>query len=157
MRKVETVAVPKWPGNRDSELGRVYRITEMPAARAEKWAFRMFVALKGSGSEIPEGAAALGVVGVALVGLNVFLRAEIDPDVIDPLLEEMMTCVQIVRDPKKHPDLASDLVSDDDIEEVQTRLWLRSEVIRLHTGFSPAEALSGLVSAAMKVPASSST
>lgn len=146
-RKSETVTVPDW-GARDA--GKRFLITEMAAARAEKWALRMFVALKGTGSEIPEGMARLGIVGVALAGLNVFLRSEIRPEVLEPLLDEMMTCIQVVRD-AAHPDVATQLSSDDDIEEVQTRLWLRSEVLRIHTNFSVAEALSRLISATMSV------
>jgi hypothetical protein len=156
-RKQQNVPVPEWPGNRDWEARRVYRITEMPAEKSEKWAMRVFVALKGAGSEIPESAARLGMAGITLGFINAFLRADIDPDKLEPLLDQMMDCVQIIRDPKKHPDIATDLVSDDDIEEPQTRLWLRSEVIRLHTNFSVSDALFSLISATTPAGTSSST
>lgn len=160
MRKRETVVVPAWPGNRDA--GKTFVITEMPAAQAEKWALRAFLALKGSEERIPDGIQGLGMVGVAIIGLNVFLQADIDFSKIEPLLDEMMTCVQIVRDPgaADHASglpVATSLVSPDDIEEVATRAWLRSEVLRVHTGFSPADALSALVSAiSSKAPETSS-
>lgn len=137
MRKVETVVVPAW-GTRDD--GRVFTITEMPAAQAEKWAWRMFVALKGTSGEVSKELAQLGMVGVAIAGLNAFLQAPVAFGEIEPLLDEMFTCVRIVRDPN-HPDKATPLI-DGDIEEVQTRGWLRSEVLRVHTGFSIAEAIS---------------
>lgn len=143
-RKSETVRVPAWDGNRDS--GKIFVVTEMPAAAAEKWAMRAFLMLKGSGERIPDNVQGLGMVGVAILGLNVFLQGSIKPGDLEPLMDEMMTCVKIIRDPK-HPEVVTDIVSDDDVEEVKTRLWLRSEVLRLHTGFSPAEALSGLISA----------
>lgn len=150
-RKTKTLPVPTgphWADNRDSQAHRVYLITEWPAARAEKWGLKMFITLKGSGTEIPESQARLGMVGVAIAGINTFLRAEIDQDVLIPLLDEMMECIQIIRDPR-HPEIASPIAVDDDIEDVQTRLWLRSEVILLHTGFSPADALFALISASM--------
>lgn len=156
MRKSERVSVPTgdtWAGNRDS--GKVFLITEMSATRAEKWALRMFIALKGSGSGVSENVAQLGMVGITLAVINAFLRADIDPKVIDELLDEMMTCVQLVRD-SNHPEVASTLVSEDDIEEVQTRLWLRSEVLRIHTNFSLAESLWRLIFTVTTPPTSSS-
>lgn len=143
-RKSEIVTVPKWEANRDA--GKTFLITEMPAMRAEKWAMRAFLLLKGSGERIPSNVEGLGMVGVAIIGLNVFLQGQIKSEDLEPLMDEMFTCVQIIRDPR-HPEVATALVSDDDIEEVQTRLWLRSEVIRIHTGFSPAESLLKLISA----------
>jgi len=143
MRKVETVTVPEW-GDRDR--GKMFRITEMPSARAEKWGIRAIMLLNGSGERIPEGIAGRGMEAIAIVGINVFLQGTIKQEHLDPLLDEMMTCVEVIRD-KSHPEVATALVSDDDIEEVKTRLWLRSEVLRLHVGFSPADALSALMSA----------
>lgn len=149
MRKTATVTVEL----EGRDKGKIFLLTEMPAAAAEKWALRMFVALKGSGSEVAESVVRLGMVGVALSGLNVFLRADVDPKVLEPLLDEMLTCIKIVRDPNR-PDIATPMRPDFDIDEVSTLLWLRSEVIRLHTNFSPAEALSTLISTAMKLPSS---
>ena len=145
MRKSEFVVVqpdPADPENRD--VGKRFLITEMPAAQAEKWALRALLMLKGSGERIPHNVHGLGMVGVAILGFNIFLTGQIKAEDLMPLMDEMMSCVQIVRDPK-HPDVASPLISDDDIQEVKTRLWLRSEVLRIHTNFSPAEALSKLI------------
>lgn len=148
MRKVEDVKVPSWPGGRDG--GKIFRITEMPAARAEKWAWRLFVAVKGTTAEVPPEVERLGMVGVLIRGLNSMLAADVDFARIEPLLDEMFECVQIVRDPR-HPDVVTPLVSDDDVEDVMTRGWLRGEIIRVHTGFSVADALSTLVTA-IKAP-----
>lgn len=144
MRKSEIVIAPRAEGNRDA--GKHFLITEMPAAQAEKWAYRAVLLIKGSGERIPDNVSGLGMVGIAILGLNVFLRGTIRPEDLDPLMDEMMTCVRMIRDPR-YPDVATEIVSDDDIEEVRTRLWLRSEVIRIHTGFSPAAALSKLLDA----------
>lgn len=144
-RKKETVVVPAEWGERDA--GKRYVITEISAARAESWGWRMLLLLQNSGETIPPNIQGLGYVGVAILGINTFLRSRINPADLQPLLDEMMTCVQIARDPKR-PDIVTDIVSDDDIEEVRTRLWLRSEVLRVHTDFSATEALSRLISAA---------
>lgn len=144
MRKSETVVVPKGLGDGRDD-GKLFLITEMPAAQAEKWAMRAFLVLKGSGERIPENVSGMGMVGIAIIGLNVFLQGTVDPAQLEPLLDEMFTCVQAVRD-QRHPTAATAV--GDYIEEVQTRLWLRSEVIRVHVNFSPAEALSKLISVA---------
>lgn len=149
-RKIEIVKVPNWPGNRDA--GKVFQITEMLAGPAEKWAFRAALLVENSGVAIPQEVKGLGMVGISILGLNVFLNGRIDPDKLDPLMDQMFSCVKIVRDPSARDRttgdvIATELVSEDDVEEVQTRLWLRSEVLRVHTGFSPAEALSKLISA----------
>jgi hypothetical protein len=135
-RKKETMRVPSGFGR---DTGKTFVLTEMPSARAEKWGLRMLVALKGSGYEVPESAMRLGIVGVAFMGLNTFLRADVDLAVLEPLLDQMMECVTMIRDPSVS-DFETPLSSDDDIEEVSTRLWLRSEIIRLHTDFSLREA-----------------
>lgn len=160
MRKQETVVVPSWEGNRDA--GKHFIITEMPAAQAEKWALRAFLALKGTAGEVPPEVMSMGMVAVAWRGLNTFLAADVDPAKIGAVLDEMMTCVKIIRDPRAVDKntggvVATEIVSDDDIEEVQTRLWLRSEVLRVHTGFSPADALFRLLSLASAVPQASPT
>lgn len=150
-RKVETIKVPAEWGERDA--GKIFRVTEMSAAQAEKWAMRALMLLRGSGERIPANIQGFGMIGVAILGFNVFMNAQIRPDELEPLLDEMMTCVQIVRDPK-NLEVATDLVSADDIEEVRTRLWLRSEILRLHTNFSPADALSTFLSAIQAASAS---
>lgn len=142
MRKIETVVVPT-NGGRDD--GKMFRITEKSAVDAERWAIRLFVALKGSSGALSDDAARLGMVGVAVRGLNAFLAAPVKMEEVQPLLDELLTCVQRIRDPR-HPDVATPLTAiGDDVEEVATVLWLRSEVLRVHTGFSFADAFSTLM------------
>ncbi len=152
--KKERVQVPSsWEGSRDA--GKLFLISEWPATRAERWGRRMVLILKGTSAVIPDNIEGLGMVGVAILTLNAFLRADIDPDKLDSLMDQMMECVQIIRD-QRTPELATPIVSDTDIMDVRTLMWLRSEVLRVHTGFSSSEALSRLISAAM-TPVSSST
>lgn len=147
-RKTKIVKIPDW-GKRDE--GKVFIITEWPAARAEKWAVRALLALNRSGGEIPLELSGIGMQGIAIIGLNTFLRGNVVADEIIPILDELLDCVKFIRDPKARDQttgqpVATPIVSDDDIEEIVSRAWLRSEVVALHTGFSVADALSALIS-----------
>ena len=144
----EIVSVPKFEGARNRDLGKQFLITEWPAAIAEKWGVKMILALNRSGGEIPLNLRGIGMEGVFILGFNTFLRGNIKAEEIIPLFDELLDCVQYIRDPD-HPDVATSIVSDTDIQEIQTRLWLRSEVLRIHTDFSPAAALSSLISLIM--------
>lgn len=134
MRKTEVFAVVK--DNRDK--GKRFLITEMPALRAEKWATRALLSLAKSGADIasvspgkPGGMAALAVAGLQALQHLDFADAE-------PLMDEMMDCVQIIPDPK-HPETSRPLVQygseGDDIEEIDTRVELRTRIFKLHIGF----------------------
>jgi hypothetical protein len=140
-RKTAIVTVPSWGGRDD---GRTFLITEKSALQIEKWSWRMFIAVKGTSAHVDEAIARLGAIGVAIRGLNSFLAADVKFSDIDPLLDELLTCVQMIRDPRR-PDVTTPLIIDTDIEEPRTLLWLRSEVLSLHLGFSVADALSALL------------
>lgn len=130
--------------NRDN--GKLYLITEMSASQAEWWAARVFQALAKAGVEVPEHVANSGLAGVAAIGLRAL--ANIPAYDAKELMDEMMACITIIRD-KNHLDLAYKLM-EEDIEEVSTRLVLRTEVFEVHTGFS----LAGLRQKLMaKIPA----
>lgn len=143
MLRTEIVTVPASWGARDA--GKMFRITEMPALRAEKWAWRLFLAVKGTSGQVPDSLAPLGMVAVGLRGINAFLASDVEWEKLEPLLDEMLTCVGLVRDPTtKDPvndgPLASAIMPETDIFEVKTLGWLRSEVVRIHTNFSFIEA-----------------
>lgn len=142
-RKTIVVKVPELPGPSQRDLGKMYLIEEWSAARAENWGLRMAAALTRSDLGLPMSLAGIGMEGIAIIGINRILHGSINPDVVIPLFDELLECVKIIRDPKR-PDFAQAIIVDDDIEEVATRLWLRSEVLKLHTNFSPAAAISGL-------------
>lgn len=144
-RKIELVVVPTTIGaGRDA--GKTFKITEMAAIPAEKWAWRFFIALKGTTASIPEEIAPLGMIAVAIRGLNSFLAADVDFAKLEPLLNEMMTCVECIRDVNAIDKMtglpvATKVVSPDDIEDITTVAWLRSEVLRVHTNFSLVDGL----------------
>lgn len=126
------------------DKGRLYLITEFPASKAEKLGIKAFIALKGSDAQIPLEYKELGPIGVAIIGLNVFLRSSVRYADLDPLLDEMMECVQYIPD-RKRPESPRALM-EADIMEPKTRYQLRSEIVELHTGFSFADSLSELIS-----------
>lgn len=141
-RKTAIVTIPDgMPGPSQRDRGKMYRLEEWPAARAERWGEKMLIALARSNSELKMSLSGIGMEGIAILGINALLTGGINGDEVLPLWDELLECVQIIRDPK-HPEIAQAIVSDDDIEEVATRVHLRSEVLRLHTNFSPADALS---------------
>lgn len=136
------------------DQGKRYLLREWSAADAESWGMRFVFALNRGGSNIPiEHVVGLGMAGVAYVGFSAITRGNVDSEEMIPLLNELMACVQIIRDPNAVDPvtggpLATPIVSEDDIEEVRTRLWLKNQVIELHTGFSPAGMISNWISAA---------
>ena len=145
-RKIKTITIPQSEGNRDS--GKTFLLTEMSAAQSEKWALRALGAIANSGMEIPADVLRLGMSTLVAVGFKGLLTMQFDE--AEPLLDEMMTCVEIIPDPKRVEIRRP--VDDEDIEDVSTRLTLRSEVFELHTGFSPAAFLSKLGTAATQTP-----
>lgn len=117
---------------------KMFLLTEMPAVQAEKWAGRALLALLKSGVELPEGAAKAGLAGIAAVGIKAF--GSIDWNLAEPLLDDMMSCVQVI--PNKRDKRVVRALFEEDIEEVTTLLTIRKEVLELHLGFSLAEKLS---------------
>lgn len=111
-------------------------ITEMPAIKAERWALRALLALAHAGVEMPEDARAAGMAGIARAGLKAL--NSLDFAEARPLLDEMLTCVQVMPDPK-NPEFLRPLVLNemegDDIEEISTLWEIRERIFRLHTDF----------------------
>lgn len=130
-RKSEYYTVTK--DNRDK--GKKFLITEMSALRAERWATRALLALTKSGQDINPTAGG-GMAAIAVAALQGLQHLQFDD--ADPLMMELMDCVQFVPDPK-HPETTRALVqldSDgDDIEEIETRIILKQRILNLHTDF----------------------
>jgi hypothetical protein len=113
------------------DRGKVFVLTEMPAAQAEKWAARAFLALARSEVDIPDEIMEAGLAGVAVLGFKMLGRMQFAD--AEQLLDEMFTCVAYRPDPKNPTYVRAPM--GDDIEEVRTRVRLRTEVFTLHTGF----------------------
>ena len=129
MRKTTNVTIP----DKGRDKGKVFVITEKSAIEADKWGIRALLALSKSGVPIPPEFMEMGIIGVLAVGIH--RLAGVSFGDLEPLLDEMLTCVEIVPTPGR-PDVIRKLMTDD-IEEVKTLQTLRMEVFRLHTGFSP--------------------
>lgn len=127
--------------NRDK--GKCFLVTEMAARVAEKWALRFMLALQRGGIEVPDELSHLGFVGIASA-IGSKMIGGLAPDEVEPLLDELMKCVQFMPNPG-NPTLTRPLVDagieGDDIEEVATRVKLKLEVVALHVGFSSRDEL----------------
>ena len=117
------------------DKGKIFHIREMSAEAAEEWATRILLALTRSGIDVPAEMLKGGMAEVAAVKKFVTDTifngvGSLDYEEIKPLLQQMMDCVEI------REKAAIRSLTPDDIEDVATRLLLRSEVFKLHTDFS---------------------
>lgn len=122
MRRTETVEITE---GRDA--GKKYQITEMSAEAAEWWAFRALQAIAGADAELNLQAPLSDMAAQGIKAL-----AKVHPDQAKPLLDEMMSCVQILVPATQKPRP----LLDGDVEDVKTRFMLRKAVVELHLGFS---------------------
>jgi hypothetical protein len=129
MRKTINVTIQE----QGRDLGKVFVLTEKSAIEADKWGIRALLALSKSGVPIPSEFMEMGIIGVLAVGVH--RLAGVSFGDLEPLLDEMLTCVEVMPTPGR-PDIIRKLLPDD-IEEVKTLQTLRMEVFRIHTGFSP--------------------
>jgi hypothetical protein len=117
------------------DQGKVFHLREFPASKAEKWAMQALMLAARSGVDLPDNIGpAMGMQGIAMLGIQAIMKVNFLE--AEPLLNEMMACVSIKPDPQR-PEIVRGLV-EDDIEEIATRVMLRSEVIKLHVNFSGA-------------------
>ncbi len=149
MRKVIDVTIT----DEGRDKGKVFTLTELSAARAEEWATKALLALAKSGVEIPDNVSGAGLAGIAVLGLKALGQMSFAD--LKPLMDEMFECIKI-RPEAKNPNVVRSLI-EDDIEEIATRLKLRSEIFTLHTGFSLAGNQSSSTSTSEAIPASSSS
>lgn len=120
--------------NRDKD--KTFYLKEMSAVQAEKWAARALLAVSGPGTLIPKaGLASLAEAGVSLLEMLGNIRWE----VAEPLLDEMLTCVQ-----RKESATCIRSLVPEDIDEISTLLMLRKEVLKLHLDPSLAEKFQNL-------------
>lgn len=111
--------------------GKTYVLTEMSADKAEKWAMRALLAMVNSGYDVPQSALSGGFGGLVEVGFKGLFS--IRWDLLEPLMDEMMQCVQFMPN-RATPHVIRPLF-DGDIEEVLTLPKLRWEILKLHADF----------------------
>lgn len=127
------------------DQGKLFKLTEMSALRAERWATRAFLGLVRGGIEIPDYVRGAGMAGLAMLGFRALGNLPYEEAIT--LMDELMTCVSMPVD-KDHIETVRPL-RESDIMEVWTRMWLKDQVFELHTGFS----LAGLKSTLTSAPA----
>jgi len=136
------------------DKGKVFRLREMPATRAEKWAIRAFLMLARSGVEVPNELQDAGLVGLAVMGIEALSKANYAE--AEPLLDEMFEFITIM--PRPTDETSERKLIEEDIEEVMTRLTLRKALWGLHTDFIPGvAALKTSAQAASAMAASTSS
>ena len=118
------------------DQGKVYKITEAHAVQADKWGIRAMLALNRNGAQIPDEIMKLGLIGVLVVGVHK-LKGVLWKD-LEPLIDEMMSCVEVVPTPSQRNVVRKLFIDPNDIEEVATLSTLRMEVFKLHVDFSKA-------------------
>lgn len=127
------------------DKGRTFLLTEMPADQGERWALRALLAISRSGVEVPPGLFETGWAGLASIMPYLFVigfqgLAGAKWDELEPLLTEMMSCVQYVPG-YGHPAQAIKDGTLCQIEEVKSFLKLRRMVLELHLDPSAAGVL----------------
>lgn len=129
MRKTELIEILD---DKSRDFGKAFLITEMSAFAAERWAMRAGFALMNSGADFSElDGQAMSMQAFAKIGLAAL--AKIPFDLAEPLIADLMTCVQIIPDPQRIK-VVRDII-ESDIEEVSTLLRLKKEVWSLHVSF----------------------
>jgi len=114
------------------DQGKQFLMTEMSALHGQRWAIHMLFAIAAGGVNLPSGYEALGFAGLSKIALPMLLQAPLH--MVEPLLKEMMDCVEIIPDPQSKPHVKRKL-QDSDIDEILTYFALRKQVWDLHTGF----------------------
>lgn len=127
------------------DKGKTFLITEMGAAQGEEWAARALFTAMNCGVEVPDELLSSGLAGLAALGMKSLNRVPFD--LVKPLFDQMMDCVQIIPD-RSNPAFVRPLI-DDDIEEISTRLIMRKAAVTLHLDFFLAAAPSTQAPAAV--------
>lgn len=130
------------------DRGKRFQITRMDAITADKWGRHVIQAAIKSGASIPESAIAIGMRGVAELGIRIF--GGMDTEVADQLIQQLLDQVKSMPDPS-NPHVTVPLLPSQ-IEEADTIAFLYSEAFDLHLGFiiAAAKPLSPLVAALLR-------
>lgn len=125
--RVVTPAVAAREQGRDH--GKSFLLTEMSAWDATMFGAKALLVLTNSGATVPDST--MGMAGLAVAGMQALEKLSFAQ--LEPLLKELIQCVQYVHKPGHPPQDARE-----NIEEPSTYLTLFRAVFALHTGFSVA-------------------
>lgn len=112
--------------NRDK--GKVFRITEMPATRAQEFADRVFFAAMNCGVKIPSEIGQIGMAELYAAGIS--MAEKIPYSWARPMLDMLMECIDLRTEAGTYRKRV-----ETDIEEITTVFKLRTEALKLHFGF----------------------
>lgn len=138
MRRVREVTIKAEDGKENRDTGKTFIITEVSAVLAEEWGLRALMTLGTSGIIVPQEIADAGLIGIAIIGYQAFMGAR--QEEVMPLWREMIpACVQY-KPPTENAGGAIAMPWNPVlVEEVSTLLFLREQILELHTGFTLAE------------------
>lgn len=111
------------------DTGKTFLIKEMSVLQADRWAQRALFALAKSGVDASSVDLSGGMLEMAKFAFQAI--GGIDPDVGTELLDELLSCVQII----PSGGIPRSLVIDSDIEDVKTLMLLRKEALMIHIDF----------------------
>lgn len=121
-RKSTTITI-----NEGRDQGKQFKLTEWSAIQTERWILRAVFGLGKAGVEIPPEILQLGAAATAYA---IASQASKMPSRLGlKLADELMECV------KRVEATADRALVEQDIEDVSTRLRLKSEVLKLTFGF----------------------
>jgi len=122
------------------DKGKTFLITEFSARKGEQWAIKVFFALMNAGVEVPDGIEKMGMEAISATAFTTLISSlsRVPYAAAQPLIDEMLDCVQLMPDVSK-PHYVRTLL-ENDIEEITTYLLLRKEVWTLNTDFFKAAA-----------------
>lgn len=109
------------------DKGKTFLITEMSARDGYRWASRLLFAMANTGIDVPDGVMESGMAGLATMGFKALGR--IPHEAAEPLMDELLSCVQIVPDNGQARNLFPG-----DIEEVLTLFRLQKAAFDVHVG-----------------------
>ncbi len=121
------------------DFGKTFCITEMTAFNAESFAIRAGLALLKNNPSLPPNMIeritdkTITFEDIAALGLGLF--SAVDYYDLEPLLKDLLKCVQIIVDKKS---MIMRELEDEDIEELSTIIELRKRALGLHINFSTA-------------------
>lgn len=113
------------------DQGKTFLLTEMSALQADRWATRALFAITKGEVIVPESVSGAGFAFLAEAGLKILLLAPLE--MVKPLLDELMDCVQFVPNADNKSVVRS--IHESDIEEAGTYADLRQQVFELISGF----------------------
>lgn len=137
MARKETWVVIETDDEENRDRNKVFYVREMGAFQGDRWAKRALLALSKVNVNLAElgDIENLGWQGVAALGMQFI--GSLKWEDAEPLLAELMSCVEFVPDPaKKHQHREIGRGGADDIEEISTISKLQMEAFNLHANFS---------------------